>query len=155
MSSLSLNKLKNQIGFVKPFVSPPVTVGINYSPCCNKSPPQVNQITTPNESDRILKEINQCLLLPINPDVSSQTAGSVAQKTNVAASTTTAQFIDAIILASVSPTDPTTRFSAFFPAPIPPPRYLQPGFVKYNYNANAPKYRVPPCVGYGWAKEAK
>lgn len=154
MSSLSLNKLRNQIGFVKPYVSAPAMPGINYSPCCNKSSPQVNQITTPNESDRILKEINQCLLLPINPGAPSQLAGSVVKKANVAASTTTLQFIDAIILASVSTTDPTTRFSGFFPAPIPPPQYLQPGYVKYDVNSNRPKYVVPPCVGFSKAKQA-
>lgn len=149
MSSLSLNKLNNKIRFSKPRFSDPPSfiIGTNYSSCCNKSPPKVNQTTTPTETDRILRKMNVCSSLPISTDVSSPKA--------TAASITTAQSIDATLLASVSPTDPTTRFSAFFPAPIPPPRYLQPGYVRYDFNANGPKYRVPPCVGYGWAKEAK
>ena len=136
MSSLSLNKLKNQIGFVKPFVSAPVMAGINYSSCC-KSKVNANG-TTPLESSKTLKKI---VLASVSPEIK-------------AASVRTGQLIDATILVSVSTTDPITRFSTFLPPPIPPPRYLQPGYVKYDVNSNRPKYVVPPCVGFSKAKQA-
>lgn len=145
MSSLSLNKLKNQIGFVKPYVSAPILVGINNSPCCKS---KVNKTgTTPLESSKTLKKMVQCS--------ANQNPQPAAVSPEIkAASVRTGQLIDATILASVSTTDPTTRFSTFLPPPIPPPRFLQPGFVKYNVNSNAPKYVVPPCVGFSKAKQA-
>lgn len=104
------------------------------------------------ESEYILYKIRKCGYTVVKGvSVPITTSGIPAPVSpNIApASVTTSKLIEATLLANVSTTDPTTRFSEFFPAPIPPPRYLQPGYVKYNFNSNRPAYKVPPCIGYG------
>jgi hypothetical protein len=63
------------------------------------------------------------------------------------ASLTTAQLIETTINATINSSNPTTRFSEFFPRQPPPPQFLQPEFRKYNINYE-PVGPQRPCNGF-------
>ena len=62
-------------------------------------------------------------------------------------SITTARLREATLAAANSPTNPDTRFIAFFPPPIPPPQFLQVNLPRVNYE---PKARTTGCRSRTW-----
>ena len=58
------------------------------------------------------------------------------------ASTTTARLRDATLACVTSPNNPDTRFAEFFPAPVPPPQFLQCPPSRNNYE---PVARLSGC----------
>ena len=150
MSALTINKLKKQLHMTQAsklpqkglILEPHVTVvtGEAYIK-------PILAIGGP-ESTRLLAEMNQCgfnIIKGVQVPLSSNKPPPVSPQITPS-STRTAQIIEATLAASVSPTDPNTRFSMFFPPPIPPPQYLQPEFVKYKIRYE-PVTRQIPCIG--------
>jgi hypothetical protein len=64
---------------------------------------------------------------------SSKSTNPVLVKTTPA-SLTTVKLIEATLLQTTNSSDPTLRFSEFFPTQPPPPQFLQPEFRKYEIN---------------------
>lgn len=152
MSALTINKLKKQFRISQPTKSEKVQTEINFEPHVTVVTGEayikpILAIGGP-ESTRLLAEMNQCgfnIIKGVKVPLSSNKPPPISPKITPA-SIRTAQIIEATLIASVSPTDPTTRFSNFFPAPIPPPQFLQPEFVKYKINYE-PVTRQIPCIG--------
>jgi hypothetical protein len=146
MSSFTVNKLKKNLNIAKPnsTVNPNVTV-ITTGKFIVPVPTNGGL-----ESNHLLYEINKCgytIIKGVSVPITTSNIPPPISPEIKPASVATSQLIAATILASVNPADPSTRFSQFFPAPIPPPQYLQPGFVKYKIN-NEPRTRQIPCIGY-------
>lgn len=144
MSTLTINKLKKHLR---------INNTLQENSLTQQTQPYNSQTALSSgglESTRLFTAINQCGFTIVKgktvPSNRSKMPSPVSPE-NAPASSTTRLLISATILASVSPTDPTTRFSDFFPPPIPPPQFLQPEFVKYNINYG-PKYSAKPCVGF-------
>jgi hypothetical protein len=62
-------------------------------------------------------------------------------------SITTARLRDTTLAVATHPTNPDTRFIAFFPPPIPPPQFLQVPRTQVNYE---PKARTTGCRQRTW-----
>jgi hypothetical protein len=97
------------------------------------------------ESDRMAAEATACKKTVVNGVVvpTPPILLPVDVSTPVSASTTLSQQVDTVLIQTLF-FDPTTRFSEFFPPPIPPPIQL---VVKPYRFSNEPKARSVGCVG--------
>jgi len=152
MSALTINKLKKQLHVTKTskFAQTEAELILEPNLTVVNGEAYIKPILAVGgpESTRLLTEMNQCgfnIINGVKVPLSSNMPPPVSPQITPA-SITTARLVEATLIASVSPTDPTTRFSMFFPPPIPPPQYLQPGFVKYKITYE-PVTRQIPCIG--------
>jgi len=144
MSSLSLKKLKQKLSYSPNLLISQQTV----VPACQSPSFSANK-QTPKESSRMTSESVACGFTIVNGvqvPITSTTLIPIIVQT-VPASTTTAQRIEATLLAETDPTKTDLRFLEYFPPPVPPPQFLQPGFVKYKYSYE-PVTPQRPCIGY-------
>lgn len=138
----TINKLKNLIAPAAP----------NTVICISSGTDRFsgnNQTITPTESAHLLTVLTSAPYYYVNGVPQPMTPGVLPAPVpaiTVPASQTTAQVINATLVAANSQVDPAARFIEYFPPPVPPPQELQPGFVRYNINYG-PTYVVPPCVG--------
>ena len=151
MSALTINKLKKHLRISQ--VSKIPESELNFEPHVTvvTGEAYIKPILAVGgpESTRLLAEMNQCgfnIIKGVQVPLSSTTIPPPVSPLITPSSITTARRVEAPLIASVDPADPNTRFSMFFPPPIPPPQYLQPEFVKYKINYE-PVTRQIPCIG--------
>lgn len=132
MSALSLHKLKKQLKVISTE---------EVCPCIGKT---TNKAAN-TESMHLLEKMEEC---DNNNNINEHSSyyRPVLVET-IRASLTTSKLIETTLRASNDPTNPNTRFLNYFPPPIPPPQYLQPGFRKYKINYEPPA-RQRPCIGW-------
>lgn len=113
---------------------------------CIKGTAAVGSQVTPTESSHLNAVLTRCPYHYVNGLQQPLSPGSAPVPViTIPASQTTAQLINATLVAATAVAQ-TGRFIEYFPPPVPPPQQLQPGFIKYNINYG-PRYIVPPCVG--------
>ena len=144
MSSMTLKKIKYKLRPNNNFnVVPQMCQNINIQNTTSSN------VQTQKESERLAGEIIACGFTIVNgiqvPITATSLIPIVVQTTP--ASNTTMQLIDATLLAETDSSKADLRFLDFFPPPVPPPQFLQPGFVKYNYTYE-PVTRQRPCIPY-------
>lgn len=134
------NRLKSQfIALAPSAITLPVAGSLPAS-----APPPKRQNGGP-ESDRIATRKCELCFIQGAPTIVPRTQPLIPVViTSTPASNTVDSNRDLTLYNSNDPTNPDTRFTPFFPPPVPPPWFLQ---VPPYRVTNEPKARILPCVG--------